>query len=83
MTTIGAFAFAGDAKLKKIAVKSAVLKKVGAKALRETNFPCGDILLFEKSLANLYQLRYTNSNKGVRIYETSIHKSSKKKKKKT
>ena len=34
VTTIGAFAFAGDAKLKKIAVKSAVLKKVGAKALK-------------------------------------------------
>ena len=37
MTTIGAFAFAGDAKLKKIAVKSAVLKKVGAKALKGIN----------------------------------------------
>lgn len=37
VTTIGAFAFAGDAKLKKIAVKSAVLKKVGAKALKGIN----------------------------------------------
>ena len=34
VTSIGAYAFAGDAKLKKIAVKSAVLKKVGAKALK-------------------------------------------------
>ena len=35
--TIGAYAFAGDAKLKKIAVKSVVLKKVGAKALMGIN----------------------------------------------
>ena len=34
VTSIGASAFAGDAKLKKITVKSAVLKKVGAKALK-------------------------------------------------
>jgi len=35
--TIGASAFAGDAKLKKITVKSAVVKKVGAKALKGIN----------------------------------------------